>query len=162
VVVLGTGLAGLETAFLLDSRLSGRVDLQVIYDDERFLLPPNLVYVPFGADPSASSIFVTESLARKGIDGEPGRVEGVDTGSGRVHLVGGRQLPYEHLVIATGAAARSPAIPDVGEHGLCISEPSELSLLRERFLSIRGRARGRAATGAVRRPRAQPLVAAAL
>jgi NADH dehydrogenase FAD-containing subunit len=141
VVVLGTGLAGLETAFLLDSRLSGRVDLQVVYDDERFLLPPNLVYVPFGADPSTSSIYVTESLGRKGIDGDLGHVEGVDTDSGRVHLAGGRQLPYEHLVIATGAAAWPQAIPGLREHGICISEPSELSLLRERFLSIRGRAR---------------------
>jgi sulfide:quinone oxidoreductase len=49
VLVLGAGLAALEAAFLLDTRLLGRVDLQLVSKRGNFLLRPNLVYVPFGA-----------------------------------------------------------------------------------------------------------------
>jgi hypothetical protein len=34
IVVLGAGLAGLETAFLLHTRLHGRADLQVVCERE--------------------------------------------------------------------------------------------------------------------------------
>lgn len=96
VVVLGAGVAGLETAFLLEHRLSGRADVHVVYDDDTFLFRPNLVYVAFGADPSASTLHVSDTLARKRIPGNYGPVEGVDADAGRVHDGPGRQLPYEH------------------------------------------------------------------
>ena len=50
VLVLGAGVAALETAFFLEQRLSGRVELAVVCDQDDFVLRPNLVYVPFGAD----------------------------------------------------------------------------------------------------------------
>jgi NADH dehydrogenase FAD-containing subunit len=134
-------MAGLEAAFLLEMRLSGRVDLHVVYDDERFVLRPNLVYVPFGSDLSASSLWIAEALARKAINGDRGRIEGVDADTGRVQLAGGRQLPYEHLVIASGALPWPQAVPGLREHALGIGQPAAMTLLRERFLSIRGRAR---------------------
>jgi hypothetical protein len=43
-------------AFLLERRLSGRVDLEVVSDRDDFVLRSNLVYVPFGAEPTASTI----------------------------------------------------------------------------------------------------------
>jgi sulfide:quinone oxidoreductase len=141
VVVLGAGVAGLEAAFLLESRLSGRVDLDVVYEDDKFVLRPNLVYVPFGADHAASSLWVAETLARKAIKCQQGRVEGVDADIGRVHLADGRQLPYEHLVIATGAAPWMQAVPGLQEHAASIWGPAEMTTLRERFTHLRGRAR---------------------
>jgi len=141
VVVLGTGVAGLEAALLLARQLAGRVDVQVVSDSDEFLLRPNLVYVPFGADLTASRLFVDETLARADIQHERGTVEGVDTDIGRVHLVNGRQLPYEHLVIATGAASWPHAVPGLEEHAVSIWEPAGMLTLRERFLHIRGRAR---------------------
>jgi sulfide:quinone oxidoreductase len=141
VVVLGAGVAGLEAAFLLESRLSGRVDLQVVYEDDEFVLRPNLVYVPFGADPVAPRLRVAETLARKAIKGQEGRVDGVDADIGRVHLADGRQLPYEHLVIATGAAPWIRAVPGLEEHAASIWGPAEMLTLRERFMHLRGRAR---------------------
>jgi NADH dehydrogenase FAD-containing subunit len=141
VLVLGAGVAGLEAAFLLERRLSGRADVHVVYDDDTFLLRPNLVYVSFGADPSASRLYVGDTLARKRIPVDDGPVEGVDADAGRVHVGLGRQLPYEHLVIATGAAAWPQAVPGLHEHALCIDDPAAMRLLHERFLGMRGRAR---------------------
>ena len=141
VVVLGAGVAGLEAAFLLETRLSGRVDLQVVYEDDEFVLRPNLVYVPFGADRAASSLRIPETLARKAIECRQGRVDGVDADMGRVHLVNGRQLPYEHLVIATGAVPWMQAVPGLQEHAASIWGPAEMTTLRERFTHLRGRAR---------------------
>jgi NADH dehydrogenase FAD-containing subunit len=141
VVVLGAGIAGLEAAFLLEHRLSGRADVHVIYDDDTFLLQPNLVYLPFGADPSASTLHLSDTLARKRIPADHGPVEGVDTDAGRVHVGPRRQLAYEHLVIATGAEAWPQAVPGLHEHALCIGDPAAMSLLHERFLGLRGRAR---------------------
>jgi hypothetical protein len=64
VLALGARLAALEAAFLLDTRLSGRADLQLVCELGDFVLRPNLVYVPFGADPAASALRIVELLDR--------------------------------------------------------------------------------------------------
>jgi hypothetical protein len=140
-VVLGAGVAGLEAAFMLEARLSGRVDLQVVSEGDEFVLRPNLVYVPFGADPAMSRLWVAEALARKAIVFQQGRVDGVDADLGRVHLTDGRELPYEHLIVATGSTPWMHAVPGLGEHAAGIWGPAEMLALRERFTHLRGRAR---------------------
>jgi sulfide:quinone oxidoreductase len=97
--------------------------------------------VPFGADPSASTIDVADVLMRKAIRSTPGRVEGVDTAAGRVHLVGAQRLPYEHLVIATGAAPRPQEVPGLEQHGVGIWDSQAMLTVRERFARVRGLAR---------------------
>jgi sulfide:quinone oxidoreductase len=141
VVVLGTGVAALEVAFLLDRRLSGRIDLHVVLEHDDLVLAPNLVYVPFGHDPNDSTIDVADVLMRKGIRSTPGRVEGVDASAGRVHLVGAQRLPYEHLVIATGAAPRPQEVPGLEPHAVGIWDAPAMLALRERFARVRGLAR---------------------
>ncbi|GAB3887522.1 hypothetical protein ACFQ1S_12765 [Kibdelosporangium lantanae] len=49
-VILGSGFAGLETAFLLRTHL-GRddADVTVVSDRDDFLFKPNTIYLPFGA-----------------------------------------------------------------------------------------------------------------
>jgi NADH dehydrogenase FAD-containing subunit len=123
-------------------RLHGRADVQLVCESDEFLFRPNLVYVPFGADPLASRVVLGPPLWKKEITLEPGRVEGVDTGSGRVHLVGGHELPYEHLVIATGATPRPQAVPGLTDHAVNIWELEGMLGLRERFEQVRGQARG--------------------
>ena len=139
--MLGAGVAALEAAFLLHTRLHGRVELQVVSEHHDFLFRPNLVYVPFGADPGAWTIRVGDALARKHIIRRDGRVEGIDSDAGRVHLVGGRQLPYEHLVIGTGASTRPQEVPGLDEHAVSIWDSQGALELRERFTQVRGKAR---------------------
>jgi sulfide:quinone oxidoreductase len=141
VVVLGTGVAALETTFLLHSRLRGRVDLEVVSDSGRFVFRPNLVYVPFGAEPEASELSMNMVLANDGIPLQLQGAEGVDTDLGRVHLVDGTQLPYEHLVIATGARPSPQAIPGLRTQAVAMWDSASALTLRERFAQLRGRAR---------------------
>lgn len=141
VVVLGTGVAAIEATLLLHSRLSGRVDLQVVSDRERFLLRPNLVYVPFGAEPVASELDMDIVLANQGIGLIAQAVEGVDSDAGRVHIADGSQIPYEHLVIATGARPRPQEIPGLREHAVTMSDSASVLALRERFRHLRGQGR---------------------
>ena len=141
VVVLGTGVAAIEATLLLRSRLSGRVDLHVVSDSTRFLFRPNLVYVPFGAEPQASELDMDMALANQGIPLMVQPVESVDTDAGSVQLVDGTQLPYEHLVIATGARPSPEAIPGLREHGVTMWDSASMLTLRERFAHLRGQAR---------------------
>lgn len=141
IVVLGAGVAALETAFLLNARLHGRVDVQVVCERDDFLFRPNLVYVPFGADVTASQLSMDMVLATGEIGLQRGEVEGVDTEVGRVHLVDGEQLPYEHLVIATGASCRPQEVPGLQEHAVSIWDSAGMLALRERFTHLRGQAR---------------------
>src|SRR5512132_3075512 len=129
VVVLGTGIAAIEATLLLHSRLSGRVDLHVVSDSDRFLYRPSLVYVPFGAESSALDMEMV--LANQGIPLQVQPVEGVDAGTGRVHLADGSRLPYEHLVIATGASAVPHEVPGLGKHAVTLSGSCDALVLRE-------------------------------
>jgi 3-phenylpropionate/trans-cinnamate dioxygenase ferredoxin reductase subunit len=48
----------------------------------------------------------------------PDRVTAIDRGARRVTLASGASLAYEHLVLATGARARMPAVPGVNLQGV--------------------------------------------
>jgi NADPH-dependent 2,4-dienoyl-CoA reductase/sulfur reductase-like enzyme len=80
---------------------------------------------------------VPDALWQAGITPENGRVDGVDPDAGRVHLLDGRQLPYEHFVIATGATGRPGAIVGLPEHSVCIRDLGHALALKH----VRGQAR---------------------
>jgi sulfide:quinone oxidoreductase len=141
VVVLGTGVAALEAAFLLHARLHGRGDVQLVSERDDFVFRPNLVYLPFGAEPAASRLSMDMVLATGGIGLQVGQVEGVDAEVGRVHLADGEQLPYEHLLIATGATCRPQEVPGLQEHAVSVWDSAGMLALRERFMHLRGLAR---------------------
>jgi sulfide:quinone oxidoreductase len=142
VIVLGGGFAGLETAYLLRMRMHEAVDVTVVSDDDDFLFRPNTIYIPFGADPASLRIPLRKPMQRRGIDFRSGTVRELDADARRVSLEDGTVLPYDRLVIATGAGMRADEVPGLEEHAATIWTPERMSDLGRRLADLEGRVRG--------------------
>jgi len=135
VVVVGGGFGGLETAFDLRLSAGERAEITLVSDTDHFLFKPNSIYVPFGLDPEKLKVPLARPAARKGIELVAGRAEGVDPGA-RTIDVDGRSIPYDFLVLATGAAMRAEEIPGLAEHALTPWTPVEMLQLRAGFQGL--------------------------
>lgn len=132
VVVLGSGFAGLETAFLLRSLLDDdQIRLTVVSDRDDFLFKPNTIYLPFGGAEGPLHIGLRKPLARQHITHRIGTVEGIDPDRGVVHASRGLPIHYDRLVIATGATMRPEEIPGMAEHAHQIWTPAQMHRLGE-------------------------------
>ncbi len=140
VVVLGGGFAGLETAFLARERLGERARITLVSDSEEFLFKPNTIYIPFGADPASLLIPLAKPAARRGIRFLKGAVEGVDAAAGTAQ-VNGSALPWDYLVIATGAAMAAAEVVGLAEHAETIWTPAEMASLGRRLRALVDEAR---------------------
>ncbi|WP_436498305.1 NAD(P)/FAD-dependent oxidoreductase [Actinokineospora sp. HUAS TT18] len=132
VVVLGSGFAGLETAYTLAARLTDeQTHVTVVSDRDDFLFKPNTIYLPFGAAEAPLHIPTERPLARRHIKRHIATVEGIDAAQGTVHTSRGLPLHYDHLVIATGAAMRPQEVPGLAEHAHQVWTPGQLHRLGE-------------------------------
>jgi NADH dehydrogenase FAD-containing subunit len=141
IVILGGGFAGLEAAFHLRKRLGKRATIALVSESAHFLFKPNLVYVPFGKEPERFVMPIAPVLDRRHIFFVHDRVERVDPAAQMVHATG-RDLSYDHLIIATGAAMRSAEIPGLGERARAIWTPGDLTRLGHSFAHVLERAAG--------------------
>jgi len=129
VVVLGGGFAGLETAFALRHRLGDRVRISLVSDRDDFLFKPNTIYLPFGGDERRLHIPLSRPAQRIGANLHIQRVAEVEPDAGKVRLSDGSVLPYDHLVLATGATMRPDEIAGLAEHAHTIWTPAEMRRL---------------------------------
>ncbi|WP_284740491.1 NAD(P)/FAD-dependent oxidoreductase [Amycolatopsis sp. RTGN1] len=133
VVVLGSGFAGLETAFALRALANpDQVRLSLVSDRDDFLFRPNSIYLPFGAAEAPLHVPLAKALRRKEIDSHIAHAEGIDTERGVVHTSRG-PVPYDQLVIATGAAMRPEEVPGLAEHAHTVWSPGRLHALGEQL-----------------------------
>jgi sulfide:quinone oxidoreductase len=103
IVVLGAGTGGTLVANRLARRLGDRVEIVVVDKDDRHVYQPGLLFVPFGlARPTEIVRPRGEQLGRD-IDYRVTAVDRVSLDDNLVHLDDGTELPYEVLVIASGA-----------------------------------------------------------
>ncbi|MGW5718545.1 NAD(P)/FAD-dependent oxidoreductase [Amycolatopsis sp. NPDC003865] len=131
VVVLGSGFAGLETAFTLRALANpDQVRLTLVTDRDDFLFRPGGVYLPFGAAEAPLHVPLAKPARRRAIDLRIAAAEGVDTDRGVVHTSRG-PVPYDHLVIATGAATRPEEVAGLAEYGRAVGTPGQLHALGE-------------------------------
>jgi sulfide:quinone oxidoreductase len=137
VVVVGGGLAGMETLFALRRRLGDRVDLTLVADRDAFEFRPGTVYVPFGGAEDDLHIPVTAPAERQGIAVEHGEVAWVETEPKRLALTDGRTMDYDFLVLATGAAMRPERIPGLAEHAHLVGSLEQMRELGRTLRRLR-------------------------
>ncbi|MCC6394118.1 MAG: FAD-dependent oxidoreductase [Bryobacterales bacterium] len=141
-VVLGGGFAGLEAAFFLRHKLHGKADITLVSNRGYFLFKPNLIYVPFGENPEKYRVWIDQPARRKDIEFIESSVEAVDSVRRMVHLPD-FEVPYDYLVIATGAAMRAAEIPGLADHAVTVWSAEEMLKLREQYRRIVEKARER-------------------
>lgn len=140
VVVLGGGFAGLESAFYLKHKLHDQVDVTLISDRNYFLFKPNTIYIPFGEDPGKYRIYLDEPTQRKDIRFIRDQVVGVDADYRNV-LLSDTELPYDYLLIATGADMKPEEVPGLREHAITVWTPEEMLKLRHSYARVIEKAR---------------------
>jgi sulfide:quinone oxidoreductase len=126
VVVLGSGFAGLETAFRLRQEAGDEVKLVVVSDTDDFLFKPGTIYLPFGEAAAKLRIPLARAMRRRDITLHVDKVVRVDTGRGAVRTDRGDTIDYDHLVIATGASMRPDEVPGLAEHARQIWTPGQM------------------------------------
>ena len=104
IAVLGGGTGGTLIANRLRRQLAADSVITVVDRDDLHVYQPGLLFIPFGR---ARAETITRQRVRQlhgGIGYHQSGVDHVDIEAHRVHLEDGTVLPYDVLVIATGAA----------------------------------------------------------
>ena len=117
ILVLGGGVGGTLTANLLARRLkkrldAGDVDLAVVDATGAHVYQPGFMYIAMGGERAEKLQKRERALLDKRIRLVIGTVSHVDEPAGTVSLTDGTVLPYDHLVLATGASI----LPEAIEH----------------------------------------------
>ncbi len=112
LLILGGGTAGTIVA----NRLRRRLDedswqITVVDQDDRHLYQPGQLFVPFGIYQSRDIARPRRQFIPDGVDLVMGEIEQVIPDESVCRLIGGRELPYDYLVIATGASPRPDQTP---------------------------------------------------
>src|SRR6516162_4035844 len=104
VVILGGGTAGTLTANRLQREIGGQAAITVVDRDNDHWYQPGLLFVPFGRARPGKIVRPRARQLLPGIGYRQTPVEHVDVAGRRVHLENDAVLPYDVLIVATGAA----------------------------------------------------------
>ena len=118
LLVLGAGTAGTMVVNKLRHRLD-KAEWQITAVDEsdRHFYQPGYLFIPFGAYTPDEVVKPRQRFIPAGVDLVHGEVDRVDPDRNEVLLAGGRRLPYDYLVIATGVQPRPDQTPGMLDGG---------------------------------------------
>ncbi|MEK7423247.1 MAG: FAD-dependent oxidoreductase, partial [Actinomycetota bacterium] len=112
IVILGGGTGGTLTANRLRKLYKpGEAEIVVVDQDDNHVYQPGLLFVPFGLTDADDIVRPRGRQLHAGISYHQSSIDHVDIDDDRVHLDDGTTLPYDVLVIATGATL----VPDETE-----------------------------------------------
>jgi sulfide:quinone oxidoreductase len=116
LVILGAGTAGTMVANRMRRRLSSAEWRVIVIDpDATHLYQPGLLFLPFGANDESAMQRPRRRTLRAKVEWIARAVEGIDTKERKVRLEGDDPIPYDLLVIATGARLRFDLTPGLAE-----------------------------------------------
>ena len=112
IVILGTGTGGTLTANRLRKAFSAETTSIICVDqDDRHVYQPGLLFVPFGLTQPEDIVRPRARQLHHGVEFMSDAVENVDLESQVVHLKSGGDLPYDVLVVASGAVLAPEETP---------------------------------------------------
>ena len=129
VVIAGGGVAALETLIALRDLAGDRVDITLVAPAPSFTYRPMTVAAPFAAG-HASDYGLADIAARFDARLVQDAVAEVAPEEQAVRTVSGARIPYDHLVLATGARA-TPAYAHAITFGEDVEEQALHGLLRD-------------------------------
>ncbi|MCD9623773.1 type III sulfide quinone reductase, selenoprotein subtype [Rhabdothermincola salaria] len=103
IVILGGGTGGTLMANRLRKHYGSDAEITVVDQDDRHVYQPGLLFVPFGLADPEHIVRGRERQLHKGIAFRLAAVDRVDIDERIVTLEGNETLPYDLLVVATGA-----------------------------------------------------------
>jgi sulfide:quinone oxidoreductase len=112
VIVLGSGVAGLETCLALHALAGDRVAVSLIAPNRYFEYRPVGVRDPLAVD-GRIRVPIAHLARAAGADVHRDRVASIDRTHRRVRTAGGSDISYDALVVAVGAVAQP--VPDGAE-----------------------------------------------
>jgi NADH:ubiquinone reductase (H+-translocating) len=135
VVIVGAGFAGLAAA----QELAGADVVVTLIDARNFHTFQPLLYevATAGLEPADIAFPVRAMFGRAlNVTFLRGRVERIDLAERRCVLVGGEEVPYDSLVVATGATASFFSIPGAQERSLPLYTLADARSLRNALLRL--------------------------
>jgi len=104
IVILGAGTGGTLAANRLRRMFPpSQVQISVVDQDDRHVYQPGLLFVPFGLTHPEDIVRPRGNQLHRDIDYVRAHIEHVDLDADVVHLQGATSLPYDVLIVATGA-----------------------------------------------------------
>jgi sulfide:quinone oxidoreductase len=107
VVIAGGGVAGIEALLALRALAGDRVELTLVAPSQDFVYRPLAVAEPFALGHQRRTP-LTEAAGAAGATFVHAALEAVDVAGRTARLSDGAELPYDALLLATGAAAEPP------------------------------------------------------
>jgi len=104
LVILGAGTGGTVMANVLRKRLApAEWTITVVDRDTDHFYQPGFLFVPFGLYERRQLVKDRSKVLPKGVDLVVAAIEGIDPAKAEVRVAGGEALPYDLLIVATGA-----------------------------------------------------------
>jgi NADH dehydrogenase len=146
VLVVGAGFGGIEVARHLDER---PVDLTLVDRNNFHTFQPLLYQVATAGLNAADVAHVVRGLfhGQRNLRFRQANVTGVDWDARTVLLDGQAPLPFDHLVLAGGAAVTHFGTPGAAEHGFALYTLADAVKLRNHVVERFEAAAARAASG---------------
>lgn len=136
IVVVGGGFGGLEAALGLRQRLGDAAPITLVADRDTFVFKPYLTYVPFGLTVEQIELDLPAIAETHGLRFLKARVDGLAPERRRLRA-GTATIPYDYLVIATGAQPHPEEVPGLRGQAYSLWREADLQLLRAALDGLR-------------------------
>jgi len=116
LVILGAGTGGTVMAHLMRRRLSGAEwGITVVDRDDDHYYQPGFLFLPFGFLKRKQIVRRRSGLLPRGVTFVQAEIDRIDAPGRAVLLGDGRRLPYDFLIVATGAWIQPAELPGLEE-----------------------------------------------